>query len=81
MYSSQATIEVQQGATDDATASTAAGTHKFRVSGSPFTPKYYGSFQLQNDKDAGAQIACTHMIRAHPMIPLSPTLYNRHIRI
>lgn len=34
--------------------------HTFRVSGSPYTPKYYGSFQLQDEQHASAPLLDVH---------------------
>jgi hypothetical protein len=36
---------------------TEATCQSFRVAGSPFTPKFYGSFQLQDERHAGTQFA------------------------
>jgi hypothetical protein len=46
-------INVQQ--SDESGENTEAPSHSFRVAGSPYTPKFYGSFQLQDEKHAGTR--------------------------
>lgn len=47
--SARASIEVMQRGPEGQ-----AQPRTFQVAGSPYTPKYYGSFQLQDEQHAGA---------------------------
>lgn len=51
--SARTTIRVNPGASQESSSAGGSSPHVFHVTGSPYTPKYYGSFQLQDEKHAG----------------------------